>query len=148
MAIPEAQANWDRQWQIPFVTYWEGVKTLLNFPLIREDWFLYAINALDLFFTSFVVVLICISLIWAKRGELPWSLAVYSVVALLFFLSSQNELPVPLWGMTRWVASVFPMYFVLGNMFRNPYLQALSYVGSSVLLLFFTAWWTSGRWIG
>lgn len=148
MAIPEAQSHWNRQWQFPWITYWEGLKTLATPSLFRENWFLYAMNAVDLFFISFAVLIIIVSFAWARRNEFPWSLSVYSVVALLFFLSSQNEPPVPLWGMTRWVASLFPLYFVLGNLFKDNKIQTLYFVGSALLLLFFTAWWTSGRWIG
>jgi Gpi18-like mannosyltransferase len=147
-AIPEAQSHWPRQWQFPWITYWEGLKTLATPSLIREDWFLYAMNTLDLLFTGFAFFVIIISFSLAKRKEFPWSLSLYSTIALLFFLSSQNELPVPLWGMSRWVASLFPLYFILGNMFKDKKMQILYYLGSASLLLFFTAWWTSGRWIG
>lgn len=148
MAIPQAQAHWPRQWQYPWSTYLGGIRTLMNMSLITENWFLYAINALDLALTSFVVLVIFISFLWAKRSQFPWSLAVYASVSLLFFLSSQNEFPVPLWGMSRWVASLFPLYLILGNMFKNPKLQMIYYGGSALFLIFFTAWWTSGRWIG
>ncbi|MEW6085929.1 MAG: mannosyltransferase family protein [Chloroflexota bacterium] len=147
-AIPEAQSHWPRQWQLPWITYLEGLKTLATTSLLRHDWFLYAMNALDLFSTSCALVIILISFRWAQRMEFPWSLSAYSLVTLLFFLSSQNELPVPLWGMTRWVGSLFPMYFVLGNLFKNQKVQALYFVGSAMVLIFFTIWWTSGRWIG
>lgn len=147
-AIPEAQSQWPRQWQFPWITYFEGWRTLATPSLLRKDWFLYAMNALDLFATSCAVVIILISFRWARRNEFPLSLSAYSLITLLFFLSSQNELPVPLWGMTRWVGSLFPMYFVLGNLFKNQKVQALYYVGSAIVLIFFTIWWTSGRWIG
>ena len=148
MAIPNAQAAWPRHWQIPFITYWDGLGTLLNISLLRGNWFLYAMNAMDILFTSFAVYVIVVSFMRAKKNEFPWSLAIYSVVALLFYLSSENELPVPLWGMSRWVASLFPMYFVLGNLFENKKVQILYFVGSALFLLMLTAWWTSGRWVG
>ena len=148
MAIPNAQASWPRQWQFPLITYLLGLKTLIGVSLLRDNWFLYAMNALDLLSTSFAVFIIWISFTRAKNGEFPWSLSVYSIVALLFYLSSQNEMPVPLWGMTRWVASLFPLYFVLGNLFQNRRLQLLFFLGSGMLLIMFTAWWASGRWIG
>ena len=147
MAIPNAQSGWHRQWQIPFITYWEGVKTLLKISLLSDNWFLYSINILDIIFTSFAVYIIVIAFIRANRKEFPYSLAIYSSFALLFFLSSQNELPAPLWGMSRWVASLFPIYFLLGNLFRSKKLQVAYFVGSSILLLLFTAWWASARWI-
>ncbi len=147
-AIHEAQSHWHRQWQFPLITYWEGLKALVNFPHLRVDWFEYASNVMDLGFTSFAILVVIVSMVWAKRGEFPWSLSIYAAILLLFFLSSQNELPTPLWGMTRWVASIFPIYFVLGNMFKSNKLQALYYAGSALLMVFFTAWWTSGRWIG
>ncbi|MCC6499782.1 MAG: hypothetical protein IT313_05885 [Anaerolineales bacterium] len=147
-AISEAQAHWHRQWQFPLITYWEGLKALVNFPHLRVDWFEYASNVMDLGFASFAIWIAIVSVVWAKRGELPWGLTIYAVVLLLFFLSSQNELPTPLWGVTRWAASIFPFYFVLGNMFKSNKLQALYYTGSALLLILFTAWWTSGRWIG
>ena len=149
LAIPNAQSHWPRHWQFPWITYWEGIRTLMAPRLIiRENWFAYAINAMDLLFTSFAAFVILISFSWARRNEFPWSLSIYSSVALLFFLSSQNELPTPMWGMSRWVGSLFPLYFVLGNMFKSKKIRALYYLGSTLLLVFFTAWWTSGRWIG
>ncbi|MEW6402216.1 MAG: mannosyltransferase family protein [Chloroflexota bacterium] len=148
LAIPEAQAAWPRHWAFPWDTYWQGLKIMATPSLIRENWFVYAMNVCDLMFTTFAAVVIVISFIWANRKEFPWSLAAYSTVAFLFFLSSQNELPSPLWGMTRWVASLFPMYFILGNIFKNRKYQVLYFIGSTLILIFFTAWWTSGRWIG
>ncbi len=147
-AIPEAQSHWPRQWQLPWITYFEGLRTLSTPTLLHSNWFAYAMNAVDLFFTSFTAIIILMSFARARRNEFPWSLSVYAFVTFLFFLSSQNELPSPLWGMTRWMASLFPIYFVLGNLFKNRKSQALYYIASIVLLICFTAWWTSGRWIG
>ena len=147
-AIPEAQSHWPRQWQLPWMTYWEGLRTLANPALVNENWFAYAMNAIDLFFSSAVIVIILISFMWAKRGEFPWSLSIYSLVMALFFLSSQNELPSPLWGMTRWVGSLFPIFFIIGNLFKNQKIQTLLFACSAIVLIFFTIWWTSGRWIG
>jgi hypothetical protein len=147
--IPNAQSHWPRHWQFPWITYWEGVRNLIAPRFhFREHWFLYLINAMDLLFTSFAAFVILISFSRARRNEFPWSLSIYSSVALLFFLSSQNEFPVPMWGMSRWIGSIFPLYFVLGNMFRSKKMRTLYYLGSTLLLAFFTAWWTSGRWIG
>jgi len=148
MAIPNAQAAWPRHWDFPWDTYYEGLKILASPSLIRENWFAYAMNAMDFLFTSFAVVVIVISFLRAKQGNYPWSLFIYSIFALLFFLSSQNELPSPLWGMSRWVGSLFSLFFVLGNMLKNKKMQTLYFMGSSLLLVFFTVWWTSGRWIG
>jgi hypothetical protein len=147
-AIPEAQSHWPRQWQIPFITFGEGLRTLFRVYLLRENWFLYAMNMADVVFTTASIFVLSIAFLRARKNEFPYSLAFYSAFSLLFFLSSQNEFPVPLWGMSRWVASIFPMYFVLGNMFESKKLQITYFVGSSISLLFFTAWWTSGRWIG
>jgi hypothetical protein len=55
---------------------------------------------------------------------------------------------VPLWGMTRWVAAFFPIYLVLGNLSKNRIVQGAITLASVSLLLFFTAWWISGRWVG
>lgn len=147
-AIPEAQSHWPRHWALPWMTYFEGLRTLATPSILRDNWFAYVMNFIDLFSTSFTAVVILISFAWAKRGDFPWSLSAYSLIALLFFLSSQNELPSPLWGMTRWAASLFPIYFVLGNLFKNWKVQALYYAASAMILICFTVWWTSGRWIG
>jgi hypothetical protein len=147
-AIPDAQADWPRQWQIPIISYWDGLRTLVDIPLLYRNWFLYAMNVLDVFFATFAISVIVIAFLRARKNELPWSLVIYMIVAFLFYLSSENELPVPLWGMSRWVASLFPMYFVLANISENKKLQILYYVGSALFLLLLTVWWTSGRWVG
>jgi len=147
--IPNAQSHWPRHWQFPWNTYWEGIRTLIAPQLLMgKHWFDYAANAMDLLFTSFAAFVILLSFSWARRNEFPWSLSIYSSFALLFFLSSQNELPTPMWGMSRWIGSLFPLYFILGNMFKSKRMQILYYLGSALLLIFFTVWWASGRWIG
>jgi hypothetical protein len=156
LAIPKAQAAWLRQWQYPWTTYWESVHIALTGSRVPGDWFLYAINWVDLSFTTLALILTLLAIWWSYRHRFSWSLSIYLACSLTFLLFSEgpclqgsDQLAlVPLWGMTRWVAALFPIYLVLGNVSQHKVIQWAIGLVSAGLLLLFTAWWTSGRWVG
>ena len=55
---------------------------------------------------------------------------------------------VPLWGMTRWVASLFPIYLILGGISPRKAVHWVLALGSGLAELGLFAWWSSGRWVG
>lgn len=148
LAIPKAQAHWWRRWDYPWVTVLDSVRVLLNGTGVAGDWFLGVINAADLGFTLLTFAAAVISLAWSMQGRFPWSLSAYLSASLLF-LSSLHGLPqVPLWGMSRWVMPLFPLYLVLGGLRLGQRLGRLVPVACAATTLFCTAWWVSGRWAG
>ncbi len=149
LAIPEAQAGWQRQWQYPWLTVWKSIRLTLAINNISSDWFLYVINWVDLLFTILALALTVLAVLWSFRQRFRWSLSIYLVVSLAFVLAQQGVEEVPLWGMTRWVAAFFPLYLILGGLSKqHKIIRWIIAFVSAGLLIFFTAWWVSGRWVG
>jgi Gpi18-like mannosyltransferase len=148
LAIPRAQAEWLRQWQYPWITYWKSVKVALLGTQVPGDWFLYMINWSDLLFTTLALALTGVAAWWAHKGRCKWSLVVYLVGSLAFLLSQQGLEMVPLWGMTRWVAALFPIYLIMADIpLRRIFRWAILWISGGLEALLF-AWWSSGRWVG
>jgi Gpi18-like mannosyltransferase len=147
-AVPEATAEWGRQWQLPWITFWKSVRIAFTGNVVEGDWFLYITNWSDLFFTTLALILTAVAVWWSYKQRFNWGLSVYLVVSLLFLLTYQGLEMVPLWGMTRWVAALFPIYLVLGDLIRHRVAHWITVLASSSLLMLFTAWWVSGRWVG
>lgn len=147
-AIPDCQALWQRQWQLPWLTYGQSVGYLLEGNDMAGDWFLSAINGVDLLVTTLALGLTAAAAYQAYHHQYPWSLVIYLVVSLLFLLSQRGPSVVPCWGMSRWVGSLFPLFLVPGNTTQSRLWQKIALVLSAGLLLLATVWWTSGRWVG
>jgi Gpi18-like mannosyltransferase len=154
-AITDAQKLWGRHWNWPWTTLWLSIQIVIMGSPVPSDWFLYAINLADLLVTLLALSLTGVALYRSARGRFPWSLALYLVASLAFTLTSEGphyvgtELNVvPLWGMTRWVSALFPIFLVMGDLFTNRRLRWAAIAGSTVLLSACTAWWVTGRWIG
>jgi Gpi18-like mannosyltransferase len=148
LTIPQAQAKWQRQWELPWLTLWKSLRLAVPGNNITNDWFLYVINWSDLLFTLLALALTALALWWSFRRRFRWSLSIYLISSLAFLLSSQGVETVPLWGMTRWVAALFPIYLILGDLGQSRAAHRTIALVSGSLLLLFTAWWTSGRWVG
>jgi Gpi18-like mannosyltransferase len=160
-AITQAQAEWGRSWQLPWVTVWLSLETAFSPLRVPGNWFLYAINWLDLLFTLFALLCAAAALIQSARRRFPWSLSLYLVASLGFLLSSmgpfvrgtEDLVAIPLWGMSRWVGQLFPQYLLLGSLLgdetgRRRWLTQALIGGSFLVELLFAAWWITGRWIG
>jgi hypothetical protein len=155
LAIPQSQAQWQRAWQFPWITYGKSLWIAVTGNRVPGDWFLYAINWVDLLFTTLALALAALALWWSYRGRFRWSLSLYLVGSLVFMLSSQGPTfngsgldVIPLWGMCRWVGALFPLYLVMGQLFENRIAGRVAALVSAGTLIIFTAWWISGRWVG
>jgi Gpi18-like mannosyltransferase len=142
-AITEAQALWLRKWTLPWVALGKSVWIALTGNDVAGDWFLYAINWSDLLFTLFAIVMTFLAV-----RRLPASLTIYLAVTLVFVLCQQGVEVVPLWGMTRWVAALVPIYFVLADWLGNRRRYWVAVSASAPALMVLMAWWSSGRWVG
>lgn len=147
-AITESQSAWYREWRYPWGTLADSIRIAVTGNDVHCDWFLYVNNGIDLALTLSALSLTVVALVWSVRRRFPWSLSLYLVGSLVFLLSLHGVYPVPLWGMSRWVAPLFPLYLVAGAIRLPARLAHLLPVTASVLLIGFTAWWASGRWIG
>ena len=156
LAVTEAQANWRRHWNWPWLTVWSSIKIAFTGSRVPGDWFLYAINWTDLLFALFALVLTGVAVYRSFRRRFPWALTLYLITSLLFTLSSEGPylaetsrlVVVPLWGTTRWVAALFPLFLLLPQLVQNRYARWGLALVSTGLLFGFTAWWTTGRWVG
>lgn len=148
LAIPIAQAQWLRHWQYPWLTYWQSIAATFSDVRQLNDWFLYVINWVDLGFTTFALVLTALAAQMAIHQRFRWSLTLYLGCALLFLLSMAGPAEaIPLWDMSRWVGSLFPLFLVMAQLTESRPGNRLMFAFSSAVLVFFTAWWTSGRWV-
>jgi hypothetical protein len=150
MAIPNAQTAWERRWQIPLLTLWHSLQAALTGSGWKEGWFMVAVTWSDLIFTILALGVTAYAVWRSTRGEFHWGLSLYLIGSLLFLLSSESGSVDPLWGMARWVATLFPVYLVLGelSLHQSRLLRWGVAVASGVWLLALTAWWISGRWVG
>ncbi|NJN98432.1 MAG: hypothetical protein HC875_32265 [Anaerolineales bacterium] len=148
MAIPKAQSQWLRHWELPWVTLEKSIFIALTGNGVENDWFLYVINWSDLLCTLLVLALTVVAFVWSLKQRFKWSLTIYLIITLIFLLAQQGLEEVPLWGMTRWVAAIFPLYLILGDISRRKIVQGAIALVSGCFLILFMAWWTSGRWIG
>jgi hypothetical protein len=139
-----SQLAWQRTFQAPWRTLAESVHIVLHGNGRAGDWFLYAINAVDLAVGLFALTLGVRAL---RRPPLR-SLGLYTVAATLFFFSHRGPDVVPVWGMIRWAGMLFPLPFILADWLRGPRTTTMAAVASGIALVLLTAWWTSGRWVG
>jgi Gpi18-like mannosyltransferase len=155
-AITDAQALWGRHWNWPWTTVGISVQIALSGSRTPGNWFLYAINWADLFVTLLALGLTGIAVFRSIHGRFQWSLTLYLVVSLVFVLSSEgphfssdSQLDVvPLWGMTRWVSALFPLFLVMGDLFKKRQVRWMAISLSAVLMIASAAWWMTGRWVG
>jgi hypothetical protein len=148
LAVPNATALWGRTWQLPWMTLWKSVRIAFTGMQVSGDWFLYVINWSDLLFTLLALSLTLLAIRWSFQKRFPWSLSLYLVATSTFLLSTQGLEVVPLWGMTRWVGAMFPIFLIGGHLHQHRMARTLVAVVSAVMLAAFTAWWVSGRWVG
>jgi hypothetical protein len=155
-AITDAQALWERHWNWPWMTVGISIEIALSGGRTPGNWFLYVINWADLLVTLFALGLTGIAIDRSIRGRLQWSLTLYLIISLAFTLSSEGPHftseslldVVPLWGMIRWAAALFPLFLVLGDLFKNGKARWAAISLSAALMIACAAWWMTGRWIG
>jgi len=148
LAIPIAQAQWLRHWQYPWLTYWQSLAAAFVDFRQLTDWFLYVINWVDLGFTTFALVLTVFAVRMSLHHRFRWSLTLYLCCALLFLLSMAGPAAaIPLWAMSRWIGSLFPLFLVMAQLTESRIANRLMLALSGAILIVFTAWWASGRWV-
>jgi Gpi18-like mannosyltransferase len=154
-AITDAQTLWGRHWNWPWTTIWISIQIAFTGARVPGNWFLYAINWADLLVTVFALVLTGVAIHRSIHGRFQWSLTLYLIATLAFTLSSEGphftgtQLDiVPLWGMTRWVSTLFPIFLLMGDLFKNRGLRWAVMISSASLMIACAAWWMTGRWVG
>jgi Gpi18-like mannosyltransferase len=155
LAIPQAQAEWHRSYQFPGIPYLKSVWIALTGNRVPGDWFLYTINWVDLIFTTLALVITVIAIWKSTKKEYPWSLSIYLIGSLAFLLSSQGPTHqeygdvdvIPLWGMGRWIAALFPLFLVIPMIIKRNSLTILTLIVSGSLQVLLCAWWITGRWV-
>ena len=143
LAITQAQALWLRHWAFPWETLVKSIALVFTGSGVEGDWFLYAINIGDLLFTLFAIGMTVLAF-----RRLPRSLFVYLAASLLFLLAQQGLPEAPMWGMTRWVAALFPLFLVVADVMGKKTVFRAGMAISTLLMLGLAVWWASGRWVG
>jgi hypothetical protein len=148
LAIPRAQALWKRTWGFPWMTLWKSIRIVFIGNGVENDWFLYVNNLVDLSFALFGLAMAVVAIHLSIQKRFHWSLTLFMAASYVFLLSTQGVEVVPLWGMTRWVGTLLPIYLLLAETRWRPWAY-WSFTGlSGVMMLFLGVWWMGGRWVG
>ncbi len=136
--------EWGRTRTFPWITLFHGIQAAIWGTSVTSLYFsrLLAIQNLG-------YALIGISIAAWGWFNLRRSFSFYLIGGVLFLLINHGPAGNPLMSFPRHLAILFPVYIALSNLFGkfgNPMRVVL--VGLSVILLvLYTAWFTSGRWV-
>jgi Mannosyltransferase (PIG-V) len=130
-----AQENWQREGAFPLTTLWSGLKLALGVGVPDPNYWL----------IDFLVVAVVIVAVLAGLRRLPLPYLTYALGSLLIPLSYPFE-PRPLLSMPRFVAVIFPAYWVLADAAERRTLPHTAIVatfagGLTLLAVLFMNWW-------
>ncbi len=130
-----AQANWQREGAFPLTTLWSGFKLALGVGVSDPNYWL----------IDFLVVAVVIVAVLAGLRRLPLPYLTYALGSLLIPLSYPFA-PRPLLSMPRFVAVIFPAFWVLADAAERRRLPNTAIVatfagGLSLLAVLFVNWW-------
>ncbi len=130
-----AQANWQREGAFPLTTLWNGLKLALGVGVPDPNYWL----------IDFLVVAVVVVAVLAGLRRLPLSYLTYALGSLLIPLSYPFA-PRPLLSMPRFVAVIFPAFWVLADAaerrtFPHTAIVATFAGGLSLLAVLFMNWW-------
>jgi Mannosyltransferase (PIG-V) len=130
-----AQANWQREGAFPLTTLWNGLKLALGVGVPDPSYWL----------IDFLVVAVVIVAVFAGLRRLPLPYLTYALGSLLIPLSYPFA-PRPLLSMPRFVAVIFPAFWVLADAAERRTLPDTAIVatfagGLSLLAVLFMNWW-------
>ena len=135
LAPIHAQANWQREAAFPLATLWNALKLAAGVGVPDPNYWL----------IDFLVVGVVIVAVVAGWQRLPLPYLTYALGSLLIPLSYPFP-PRPLLSLPRFVAVIFPAFWVLADAAERRRLPHTAIVatfagGLSLLAVLFTNWW-------
>lgn len=139
IAFFSAQKVWGRQFEYPWINYWNNLLLLKAKDFVVEPGI-----ALD----ALLVVMCFISLLIPTLFYTPHIRLSYLVIGWIWFLVPMFSTSpwYPLYSMSRFILAIFPIYIFIAHLSRSIYYLYL--VSGSILLFFCTIFFASWRWIG
>lgn len=143
IAFANAQSEWGGGWVFPGMGFITSMQVVLGLAGTPYDWFMRAVNLHD-WLSSALFLGATIAAFKLVRH----SLFLYMVAGLLLLLVLHGPYSFGLWSMPRYVLALFPGFIVFGIGLacwaRWRWAVMIASVG---LLVFFTTWFASGRWV-
>jgi|FLOH01.1.fsa_nt_gi hypothetical protein len=137
-------SEWYRSFSWPWMTLFNGLEEVLSGRNMHIGWF-YQVSSIQN--TTFVLASVAISIYgWFYIRK---SIAIYFISGLIFSLATSGPDGNVLMSFPRHMAILFPVYIILSRvLIRLNYTKRLIFIGTSILfLIFYTAWFSSGRWV-
>jgi hypothetical protein len=143
LAFAEAQGGWGGGWVLPGTGFITSLQVVLGLAGTPEDWFMRAVSLHDWLSSALFV-----GAIVAGFRLVRHSLFLYMVAGMLLLLVLHGPYNFGLWSMPRYVLALFPAFIVFGiGLAYWPRLRWGILLVSVGFLLFFTAWFATGRWV-
>lgn len=127
-----AQLHWQRQISIPFLNFWDTLKSLTTPGFIQTNFN----SILDLLFAIFGL-----GLALRSFRFLPISISVYAFISILIPLLTSTLMSMP-----RFLLPIFPI-FILISQIKNKYWTLGYQIISLMLLSIFTVLFINGHWL-
>jgi hypothetical protein len=126
----------------PWVSLWDTIQLAVFGKGVEGNWFWRLVGWEELAFTGLFILLAILA--W---GMLRRSLALYLSLSLLMYTASHGPSGMGLMSMPRYVLPLFPGFIVMALLLRDQRWRWLALVGSGILLIWYTFWFGSGRWV-
>lgn len=126
----------------PWISVWDTIQLAVFGKGVEGNWFWRLVGWQELAFTGLFVVLA----ILAWKLVRP-SLALYLSLSMIMFTASHGPYGMGLMSTPRYVLPLFPGFLVMAILLRDRRWCWVVLVGSLVLLLWYTFWFGSGRWV-
>ncbi len=135
-------ASWKRFVTWPWVSIWDTIQLALFGKGVEGNWFWRLVGWEELAYTGLFILLAILA--WKKLRP---SLAFYLSLSLIMYTASHGPYGMGLMSMPRYVLPLFPGFMVMAMLLRDRRWRWMVLAGSGLLLLWYTFWFGSGRWV-
>lgn len=133
---------WRRFVTWPWVSIWDTIQLAVFGKGVEGNWFWRLVGWQELAFTGLFFLLAVLA--WKKLRP---SLALYLTLSLILYTASHGPYGMGLMSMPRYVLPLFPGFLVMAMLLRDRPWRWIVLAGSGLLLLWYTFWFGSGRWV-
>lgn len=126
----------------PWVSVWDTLLLAVTGQGVEGNWFWRLVGWQELFYTGVFAALTVLS--WRLLRP---SLAVYLSLSVIMFVASHGPYGMGLLSMPRYLLPLFPAFIVAALLVRHSFLCWIVLGTSSILLIGYTIWFGSGRWV-
>jgi hypothetical protein len=126
----------------PWISIWDTLLLAVTGQGVEGNWFWRLVGWQELFYTGLFVALSAAS--WRLLRP---SLAAYLSLSVIMFVASHGPYGMGLMSMPRYLLPLFPAFIVAALVVRRPLWRWILLGVSSILLVAYTVWFGSGRWV-